>query len=238
MARWRFHPPLWAMLGIVPACAALVALGSWQLHRGAAKQALLARYTAAAAQAPAPLDLRRPAALAVVRAAVDGTYDSARQLLLDNQSHQQRPGYQVWTPLRLASGELVLVNRGWIALPPSRGQLPVLTAPAGMQHLTGYWRALPEPGLWLAAPPCRPAQGFPVIVNYPRVAEVSCLLGETVAAGELLLDSQADGGFVREWNFDNGFPPERHYGYAFQWFALAATLFALFIKLNLKRAHD
>ena len=39
----------------------------------------------------------------------------ARQILIDNKVHDGRAGYHVVTPLALADGRVVLVDRGWIA---------------------------------------------------------------------------------------------------------------------------
>lgn len=234
MASWRFQPPLWAVSGAVAGVAVLCALGAWQIYRAQAKQSLLDAY-AASAQAPVqPLQIDRMATDKMIHVAVSGRYDAERQLLLDNQSYEQKPGYQVWSPLRLEGGELVLVNRGWVPL-TNRNELPVLPAPDGMQHLTGYWQPLPKAGLKLARLPCVKMQKFPQIVNYPSADELSCFLGDTVPDGELLLDPDMPAGYVRAWTFDNGFPPMRHYGYAVQWFALALTLVVIFLKLNLKR---
>lgn len=237
MGRWHFHPPLWAVLAVIPALALLLALGSWQLHRGQQKAALLTQYAGVALEAAVPLNPAVAAGAQPLRVRASGHYEIGRQLLLDNQSSHQRPGFQVWTPLRLASGALVLVNRGWIPL-VNRAQPPTPPAPEGAVQVEGYWRALTQAGLRTDAGACEKAERFPLIVNYPRIADVACLFGENVADGELLLAPEAQDGFVREWHFDNGFPPERHYGYAAQWFALAATLLFLFIKLNLKRHHD
>jgi surfeit locus 1 family protein len=238
VARWRFRPPLWAVLAMVPALGLLLSLSVWQLHRGQAKEAMLAQYAHAGVQAPAAFNPQQLATLQPLRVIVSGRYDDQHQLLLDNQSNHQRPGYEVWTPLRLADGNLLLVNRGWIPQSGTRAAPPSPTVPQGEQHVIGYWRTLSEPGMRLGQPNCEKASQFPQIVNYPNVAELRCTLGEPVLNGEVLLDVSADGGFVREWNFDNGFPPERHYGYAAQWFALALTLLVFFIKLNLKRSHD
>ena len=45
-----------------------------------------------------------------------GTYDSTRQILLDNMPSQAgKPGYRVLTPLRrTCSDRLLLVDRGWV----------------------------------------------------------------------------------------------------------------------------
>lgn len=238
MARWRFRPPVWAVLAMVPALSLLLSLGVWQLHRGQAKQAMLAQYANAGAQTAVAFDPHQPATAQPLRVQVSGHYDDQRQLLLDNQSSHQHPGYDVWTPLRMADGTLLLINRGWIPQSGTRAQPPSPAVPQGEQQLIGYWRPLAEPGMRLGQPACEKATRFPQIVNYPDVAELRCTFGEPVLNGEVLLDASADGGFVREWNFDNGFPPERHYGYAAQWLALALTLLFFFIKLNLKRSHD
>ena len=49
------------------------------------------------------------------------------------------------------------------------------------------------------------------------------------------LDRSESHGFAREWRPHRGIGPERHRGYAFQWFALAATLLAIYTFVNLRR---
>lgn len=237
MMSWRFQPPWWAVCGVIVGVGCLSALGTWQVHRGQAKQVLLDQVALSAHAPLQDFNGQQMVADSITHVRVSGRYEATRQLLLDNQSHAQKPGYQVWTPLRLASGEMILVNRGWIPL-TNRAQLPALPAPEEPQQLTGYWQALPQAGMRLASTPCAKAVTFPQIVNYPSVEELACLYGEPVSSGELLLDQSASDGYVREWTFDNGFPPTRHYGYALQWFALAVTLLIIFLKLNLKRVEN
>jgi len=237
MTSRRFTPPAWAVLLTLAACSAALALGAWQLRRAEAKQQLLADYLQAGAETPVALDPGKPAGTRPRAVTVQGEYLSGRQLLLDNQAHHERPGYQVWTPLRRLGGGLVLVNRGWIAQFARRDLPPSLPAPAGPVELRGFWRELPRAGYGLSPGPCQPAEAFPQFVVYPQAAELACLLGEPVADGVLLLDPRADGGYVREWNFSDAVPPARHIAYAVQWFAIALTIFILFIRLNLK-SHD
>ena len=225
--------PAWAWLLTAAAVAAFGALGAWQLRRGVAKQALLATLSNPAAPAErlsgaAP----PPRALELRRVEVTGTYAGERQLLQDGQSLRQRPGYHVWTPLRLRDGAVVIVDRGWIPLDRAGFDGG---APAGEVTVRGFWRALPEPGLRLGAPPaCAPAPRHPAPVLYPTAAELGCLLGQAVLPGLLLLDPDLPGGYAREWT-DFGFPPERHFGYAVQWFALAAAAVVIFLVVNRKR---
>jgi surfeit locus 1 family protein len=211
-------------------------LGTWQYARGGAKAALLDAYAAALTQPPVEVTAATPPHGAVPqRVHATGRYDAQRQLLLDNQVHDRVPGYHVWTPLVLARGGIVLVNRGWVPLGADRGVVPQLPAPAGPVRGSGLWRSLPEPGLRLAAEPCRVAT-WPRVVNYPRLEDLQCLFDSPPLPGVLLLDAQEPGGWVRDWpQALVALPPQRHYGYAAQWWALAATVVVLFVFLNLKR---
>lgn len=238
---WSFRPSLWSVAGTIAGCALTVHLGIWQLHRGEDKKALDRQYAEAAQQPPFELTAASapPASLAAANVSVHGEYLADRQLLLDDQVRGETAGYDVWTPLRLADGRLLIVNRGWIPLGPSRHELPPLPAPAGPVRLNGLWRSLPEPGIRLGGAGCDPARPptqWPRPVLYPTAADLACFYGEPVLAGEVLLAPGAADGFVREWRVSSeGFPPARHYAYAAQWFAFALTLLVLFIKLNLKR---
>jgi surfeit locus 1 family protein len=225
--------PAWAWLVTAAAVAAFSALGAWQLRRGLAKEALQAqledRATAPellsfALGAPLPGQMRR--------AQASGRYLADRQLLQDGQSRQHQPGLHVWTPLVLADESAILVNRGWV--PASREGFDG-SAPGGVVIVTGFWRALPEPGVRLEGTVnCSAGAAFPALVLYPTADDVECLLRRPFAGGLLLLDPEAPGGFVREWT-DFGFPPQRHYGYAVQWFALGIAALVVFYFVNRKR---
>ncbi|MGQ0696606.1 MAG: SURF1 family protein [Panacagrimonas sp.] len=232
---YRFRPPLWSIPPTVLVTALFVTLGIWQSNRGQAKQVLEDAFGTAADGEPLrlTLDTPTPDSLSTARAQISGSYDTARQLLLDNQTRERVPGYHVWTPMQLGDGWLI-VNRGWIAADPDRRVLPSVEVSANARAVTGYWRPLPKPGFKLATDPCE-ADDFPRVASYPTREQLACVLGAPVAAGVLLLDPSETDGYVREWNLPNPVPPARHYAYAAQWFAFAATLLFLFVKLNLKR---
>jgi cytochrome oxidase assembly protein ShyY1 len=226
----RFRAPAWAWLLVAAAVALFGALGQWQLGKGLAKQRMAAALADRAAE-PEIIStaLGAPHGLHVRRARASGTWLPERQLLLDGQSNQHRPGYRVWTPLLLADGTAVLVDRGWI--PHHRAGFDA-AVPAGAATVTGAWRALPQPALRLEGTVNCPAEkAFPAVVLYPTGDDAECLLSRPVLAGLLLLDADARDGFVREWT-DFGLPPARHYGYAAQWFALALAAVVMFIAVN------
>lgn len=224
------RPPLWAWIVTVPLFALLCGLGRWQVQRGLEKAALQAQFLEAGTHQAVAFDPALPSQTHVV---ARGIYDAEHQLLLDNQSRHSQPGYEVLTPLRLASGGVIIVNRGWLKASPDRRQLPLLPVATDAREVRGIWRGLAQPGLRLKTSNCA-ANGWPRLVEYPTVGDLKCLLGESALDGQLLLDPEQPDGLVREWNPAGEFPPIRHYAYAAQWFALALTLLVLFIKFNLK----
>lgn len=228
-----FRAPAWAWVLAAGAVALFLSLASWQVRRGQAKENLQAALADRAGEpqilSPA---IGPPQDLDLYRAQATGTWLASAQLLQDGQSHQHRPGYRVWTPLLLGDGTAVLVDRGWI--PADRSGFDA-SAPAGAVTVTGFWRSLPEPGIRLGGTVNCPADAkFPVVVLYPTAADVECLLKRPFIGGLLLLDPEAPGGFVREWT-DLGFPPQRHYGYAVQWLALAVAAIVIFVVVNRRR---
>lgn len=233
---YRFRPPLWSILPMLAFMALFLSLGSWQVQRGLSKTRLEQAFQTVSRSEPMVLDSRSdaPDALAAPLAEAQGEYAPNLQILLDHQTRERVPGYRVWTPLRVADGGWVMVDRGWVPADPDRSQLPDLDVPAELREVRGHWRPLPEPGLRIGVQSCQPGT-FPRVLSYPTVTELECLLGAPVAGGLLLLDAAESHGFVREWELPNPVPPARHYAYAAQWYAFAATLLFLFIKLNLKR---
>jgi surfeit locus 1 family protein len=74
------------------------------------------------------------------------------------------------------------------------------------------------------------------VLLFPTEADVESALGVDVESRIILLDPGAADGFERQWRPALGFGPERHLGYAIQWFAFALVTVALFISLNLRQA--
>jgi len=140
--------------------AVMVGLGGWQLHRYHERSAINARIDASATAAPVPLARvvaapgpgQRvgpvpPAAAAWTRVTVTGQYDPSGELLVRARTVDGVVGYEVLTPLRLADGAAVLVDRGWLPAPPGGALVvpDVPPAPGGSVTVTGAVR-LPESG--------------------------------------------------------------------------------------------
>lgn len=238
---FRFAPPWWAWLIFIPLLCLLLNLGAWQLRRAHAKEAMLAAHAVSAKAEAADLVAHLWAggdgeSLRGEGVRLTGHFMNDRVLLQDSQVLKGQVGYHVWTPLVTRVG-LILVNRGWIAPGESRDVLPEFETPDGMVTLKGQWRSLPRPGLRLAEDVCDAGfanENWPRVVQYPRREALKCLLGAPVKDGIVLLAADQPHGFARDWTAEV-MPPAKHYGYAFQWFALALALSVIFIAVNTRR---
>jgi surfeit locus 1 family protein len=147
-----------------------------------------------------------------------------------------RPGYRVLTPLARADGlGWVLVDRGWVPLGATRESLPDVAVPDGERAVSGVLDTLPEPGLRVGPAAAPGAASWPRVLLFPTEPDVEGALGRDVESRIVLLDAGVPDGYERQWRPSLGFGPERHLGYAIQWFAFATVAVVLFIALNLRR---
>jgi surfeit locus 1 family protein len=230
-----FAPRLFTTLLTLALTALLLALGRWQLHRADEKRVLFEAF-AAGTDSTLPIDastLRLPRYQHLEAA---GHYDQARQILIDNMIASGRPGYFVITPFALAGGGWVLVNRGWVPLGASRAERPSVAVGGNERRVRGRANQLPRPGIRLGLPEVL-APPYPVVADYPTLAQIKRLLHESAWAGAaemVMLDAGEADGYVRDWAAP-GFPPMRHIAYAVQWFGLALTLLVIYVVTNLRR---
>jgi surfeit locus 1 family protein len=238
VGRRRFAPQAWAVVLTALLVAAFVSLGWWQLGRAREKRAMLESFehgtTSSVALDGAVIDVLPR----YQHVSADGRYEPGRQILLDNMpSSAGQPGYRVLTPLHRGGAErILLVDRGWVPLGATRQQLPVVTVQTGVRSVAGRLDQLPVPGVRVGSAQAPGEMGWPRVLNFPTQADVETALGQAVESRILLLDASSPDGYQRDWRPSVGFPPERHLGYAIQWFALAVTLVVIFVALSLKSA--
>ena len=220
------------------ALAALTArLGWWQLERAAQKQALQAAVDARRDAAELPqAELARDEATAAGqhhrRTVLEGRWRDAHTVWLDNRQMRGRPGFFVVTPLELADGSAVLVQRGWQprdALDRTRVQRP--PAPQGKVRLSGR----------IAPPPARlyefePAERGPIRQNLElsSFARETGLVLRPLSVQQLDEPGQSQDGLLRDWPAPAA-GVHKHHGYAFQWFALSALTVLLYVWFQLIR---
>jgi surfeit locus 1 family protein len=231
----------WVLLATVLGVGLALRLGFWQLDRAAQKIALQDRLESRRALPPlGDRDLPTTVDAASVqhfrRVILHGRWLADRTVFLDNRQMNGAPGFFVVTPLELASGAgAVVVQRGWAPRDfIDRTALPALVTPSAPVEVQGL----------IAPPPARlyefaPAGSGPIRQNldleaYARELRTPLLPFSVLESPE---PSTAGDGLRREWPLP-ALDVDRHYGYAFQWFALGALMTGLYVWFQLVRPHS
>lgn len=222
------------------ACTAFTALGRWQWSRGEYRSAQWKLFEDAAVEPRAVTSGQFGTLERFTRVRVEGRFDGERQFLLDNITHDGRVGFYVITPLRLADGSALLVNRGFVPGTGYRDRLPDVSLPpehAGSGApvvLTGRMGVLPVAGVDSGRVPPPGAGPWPRMAAFPGEQDLAAVLPYPLQTGVLLLDPDTGPGFARDWR-PPGIEPARHYSYAVQWWAFALLVLVLFVFANLEK---
>ena len=237
-----FKPGLWPSLAAVALFLLFIRLGFWQLERAQEKQALQLSYQSRISAAP--VDLAQASRQRVRadrmhwrRCVLEGVYDPQPTYLLDNQVLRGVVGYQVYSRVALEGGASVLVDRGWVAAPETRQQAPRVETVTEHVALTGVAGPAPVTGIRLAGDVAETLGGNLVRVQRIDLAQIAAQNDWALLPYIVRLDPGTAGALA--WNgYEPGFRKERHLGYAFQWFALAATVLVIYLVVNLKKRKE
>jgi surfeit locus 1 family protein len=203
-------------------------LGVWQLDRAAQKIALqrAVEERALLPAIPAPQlahDAREAGAQLHRRVRLEGRWLPERTVWLENRPMDGRAGFYVVTPLQLAEGRAVLVQRGWQPRDlRDRTLRPPLDTPAGVVTVRG--RIAPPPGRLYEF---GAADAGPIRQNLDLDAFARETGLQLAPLSVLQTEGPAGDGLRRDWPAP-AFDVHRHQGYAFQWFALSALTFVLY----------
>lgn len=242
MAAWRADPRWRAVVVLVATLlgmAVTARLGAWQLSRASQKEALQASLDTRGklpalqgdvlprSDAEAQAQLHRPVVLR-------GEWQPNATVFLDNRQMNGRPGFFVVTPLLLAPGDAVLVQRGWVPRDvQDRSRVPLVPTPTGRVELRGWLAA--APGRLYDFAPGQPASG-PIRQNLV-LADHSREIGVTLRPWTVLQSDEGapqGDGLMRQWPRPAA-DVHKHYGYAFQWFGLCALMAGLYVWFQLLR---
>ena len=228
----EFRPALLPTVATLCMMALTFSAGRWQQGRAEEKQALQARYEQMLGQPP--LSLAQPAGdMAALRYRLlfaDGEFLADRQIYIDNREHNGLSGYHVITPFALSESKLiVLVNRGWIPRGADYPRAPQVAVPSGQQRVEGVGSE-PSSRFLELSPQTVTGQVWQNL-TFERVEQQ---LGLRVLPIILLQQNGQDANLspVKE---QPDFKIDTHRGYAFQWFALTATLLVIYVVVNSKR---
>jgi surfeit locus 1 family protein len=213
----------------IAAAAVTARLGFWQLDRAAQKTALQAAIDERAALPPldaAALATRTEVAVSQHhrRVQLAGRWSAAHTVLLDNrQLASPQPGFFVLTPVVLADGRAVLVQRGWVPRDAAdRTRVPDVPTPTAEVRIDG--RIAPPPARTFAFA----GEDRGRIRQNLDLDDFARETGLPLAPLTVLQLDAAPDGLQREWPAPST-GVDRHRGYAFQWFGLAALVLTLYV---------
>ncbi|MBN9307927.1 SURF1 family protein [Devosia sp.] len=228
----------WGFIALMLALMVLfVGLGTWQVERLGEKERLIADVAARMDLPPTELPPAsewaafdadawnfRPVKLA-------GTWLPARTVLVFTSLADQRgkyggPGYWVLTPLQLASGGTVFINRGFVPQESSAAYVAGGVLDPGLASLTGIARASEETGSFTPQPDT--ARRIEWVRNTARLARLAGPVPEPVAPIYVDLPSLGAGVLPQGGETVLSFP-NNHLGYAITWYGFAVLVpFLLF----------
>jgi surfeit locus 1 family protein len=220
------------LLFVLAGTGVLVWLGIWQLHRLAWKEALIAEIAARSTAAPQPLPAPaswpglKPEAYEYRRVSARGHFDNAKEVLVFRTQGPRDlgAGYLVLTPLILASGDAVIVDRGFVPTDRAAKAARPQSQIAGEVTITGLMRPPqtrnvftpaddPVHNLYFTRDPAAIAAHF-------RLARVAPFVIDQEKAA-------IPGGWP-EGGATIGVIPNNHLEYALTWFGAAVGLWIVF----------
>ncbi len=215
-----------------------ISLGCWQLSRANQKQRLLASFAQRTQQAPLSIHhLDEKKDLRFYRLHTSGHFDNQHTFLLDNKIWHGQVGYEIYTPFYSDGFPMpILVDRGFIPASTVRTILPAIRNIPGASTISGL---LNLPPAYVALGQIRESAqlNWPLRIEYISLAELSKLTGSSFFPYILTLTPEDPAAYSIEWQIVT-MPPERHRGYAAQWFAFALTLLILFVALNRRKSKS
>jgi surfeit locus 1 family protein len=234
--RLPFRPSFWPTVFTVPAILIMIGLSIWQVQRMHWKEGLIAERVARTTAEPialpppgtdlAPLEFRR--------VTVAGTFDHAHELYLAARSQNGNIGYWIITPLKMESGETVLIERGWV---PEEKKLPETRAEgqlAGTVTVNGIIR-LPQVKTFFQ-PENEPAKNVWFYIDPAQMADAAGVPART----DLYLDAEK---IEIPGNYPLGGQarielPNDHLQYAVTWALLALSLAGVYVAYHLKLERE
>ncbi len=228
--RLRFIPNWRASVLVLLLLPLLLSLGFWQLDRAEEKRQLQALFTERQANGPVWIEqLFGKDDLQYQPVRLRGEFINEKALLLDNRIYQGRFGYEIITPFKLAaSNSVVLVNRGWLLGDSSRRRLPTINPVNGVVELTGEVYVPQGEMLVLAE---ERSTGWPRVVQSVNIDALKEEFEWPVFQYSVRLNGASPGLYQPNWVVVN-LQPEKHTGYAVQWFAMSATLLLIAFLAN------
>jgi surfeit locus 1 family protein len=227
-------PSLWAGVGLV----LLLGLGTWQLARLQWKEGLIAAREAGLHAPPSelPRTIAAASALELHPVRAEGQFRNDRELYLNLESARGDPGFHIITPLVLADGSTLLVDRGFVPTDHRSPDTRQAGEPTGTVSVTGLVR-LPSAGKpnWFT-PDNDPARNSWFYVEIAAMSQAAAV--ERVLPFYVDADASPNPGGLPQGGQTLTDLPNNHLQYAITWYALAVALIVIYIRFARRRVGE
>lgn len=225
-----------------------VSLGVWQLQRAEQKRDILAAQKERIEAEPVAFEtLIGETENQFRNVTAIGDFDDDKVLLLDNRVRHGRAGYEILNLLKpnvTGLGHWLLVNRGWLPGGYDRSVLPEVPAPSrGL--VSGYLYRSPGKSIVLKEEVWTKGD-WPLVIQAIDFEKLSKHLGHEIfpyvlrVVDDAYIDNEtmfSSGAIKQGLVLETGWAvvnvmPEKHIGYAVQWFLMALALLVLMLFAN------
>ena len=218
------------------AVSLFVSLGLWQFERASFKESIELKYQARLDAGYVLFETVDDwTAIEYQKVELRGRYLEGNTLLLDNQIENGRAGYHVITPFELTSGDLVLINRGWVAAGNSRQVLPGIL-PVANTNLARGIVTIPGNDVFRLGDVLIGEQ-WPQLIPFVDISAMQSAFDNQLLPVLIWLGAEQEGVYQRNWQ-PVWLKPEKSRAYAWQWIAFAVIALLLFFILNLRKLDD
>ncbi len=229
------------LLRLLPILAAallimgFVRLGFWQLDRAQFKEELFEAIAQSDAN-PVPID-KYQSLPDYTRVTLDGTFVDPVAILLDNRTRDGQVGVEVFALIQpRTGGPNVLVNRGWLAAPQDRSLAIDVPALKIEESVQGILAPPPAAGIKMGEVDWTLSEPY-LRVPYIDIEALAKGNSLELAPQVLMLTAGDAAPLLRDWQ-PQTMTPDKHRGYAFQWFALAVAVFIVTLVVQLRRKNN
>jgi len=233
----KFTPKLWSTLLTATVVTLFCTLGVWQYHRAQFKKKLLADYAARQVLTPIKLaDIKNPEDALFYPIEIEGFFDTEHQLLIENKFHNHQIGVEVLTPLVLKDRSIVLVNRGWVVEAPPSKPAAQKARIDDQTRIMGIIHSIPKKIFKIGEIPV--TSTWPKYIQNNSWDEIKRVMPNNKFKPFIIVLDKRDKHSFTPIFTPSIMPPERHLGYAFQWFAMALAILIIFVAVNTKRSDN
>ena len=229
---------VWLLIAFLLMQTLLNELGFWQLERAQEKQYRIAQLEKGNQSVITELkSISQESVEQFQSVELDLELNNNIVLFLDNKINEKRPGYHILNVVHdEKTGKNILVNRGWIFSGNDRQRLPNVDWPQARWKVSARIYPIVDESISTArALVEKYGKNYRLpVLDLAIKKQIEESLELKLENYLLRVNQDSEAALVTNWVWTN-MTPEKHLGYAFQWFALSLALLILCVIASTKK---